>query len=242
MCSFERLHPALADAHHLRTKAENERLQQAAAQAAQRHSLCAQRTPRTRAGSSSSRVPPPQQLPDWDRVVSPDKLRLGSAGQAWRPVSPTGKRVAPPDSPSPRSKRQHVTKAMGDRATMAPADAAAGEERELQARVAAFERSLQVCFWPLQRKKPCMACPACWNLPDACVHLCRKSRVEAVLRPGRRMGRSSAFQNQKVLSCMRVEYQKHWIHIVMLPAITPQQTATGTGAGAIKRSRSSMSA
>ena len=147
--SFERVHPALADAHHLRTRAENERLQ-AAQQATQAHSMAGERTHRKRhaaADSAAAGAPPALQLPDWDRVVSPDRLGPGSAGgQAWRPASPAGKRVAPPDRPSPRTK--HVcAEAMGPRAVEDPAahaGTAAWEERELQARVAALERTLQV--------------------------------------------------------------------------------------------------
>lgn len=101
------------------------------------------RVPRRRTACSAADVVPPLQLPDWDRVANPEENR--PASPVWRPVSPTGKRVAPPDSPSPSGKRQHVAKARADIAGPDPRHEDMGaEEKELQDRVAALKSRIQV--------------------------------------------------------------------------------------------------
>ena len=98
-CSFESVHPVLADAHYLRTRDEDERLRRARMEVERRLQMACQspiRSEHSRRrlhGVVAGALPAPQ-LPDWDRVASPKKDSSSSAKPQWRPVSPSGRTEA----------------------------------------------------------------------------------------------------------------------------------------------------
>ena len=109
LCSFERVHPAVADVHYLRTWEENERLRSARMEVERVLHIACQLN--TKTANSTRRMPsvgdqalPALQLPDWDRIASPRANSPASAKLRWMPVSPHSKTdaVTAPASPGSR--------------------------------------------------------------------------------------------------------------------------------------------
>lgn len=109
MRSFERVHPALADAHYLRTRDEDERLRTARMEVERLLHMAWQSAPWTE--RNSRRLPvlgavalPALQLPDWDRVAAPQTDSPAFAQPHGRPVSTDRKTEAVTALASPGSR------------------------------------------------------------------------------------------------------------------------------------------